>query len=249
MHEGHRFIAVNIMETDLRQANDDIHDPDHAKRLMRQLLLACAHLEEHGIVHADIKPENILLDASKEVLNLADFGCASEIDSGDICTYGNTLSYRSPEILVKAKNAVRPPADVWSCACVCFELIAKTILFDPDDSNLYSQQTTESNQSSYAKNKEQLCLFQELLGRFPRRFARAYREYFNAKGNILEVGEITTVDLRAVMVKECDVEPTLAFALYDFLMPMLRYTTRVRAKAKDALSHAFLQNLQERLAD
>ena len=51
---------------------------------------------------------------------LADFGCASIINNKDfdICLYGKTTHYRSPEIIVHALNAVSCPTDVWSAGCI-----------------------------------------------------------------------------------------------------------------------------------
>lgn len=53
----------------------------------QQLLLALKLLKKTGILHADIKPDNILVNESNLILKLCDFGSASTINDNEICTY------------------------------------------------------------------------------------------------------------------------------------------------------------------
>ena len=247
--EGRRIVmAMNLMETNLfdyRRAFSDKIVPDReAKEMTRQLLKALVHLEKVNVVHTDIKPENILVDRQSDdsiVLQLADFGSASNVNANDLCKYGKTPAYRSPEILCNAHRCIRPPADVWSVACVIFELFSGSVLFDPFQSNAYSARSTQSNETSKEMNKQQLALMVELLGKFPRRFAMDNRDYFNRHGDLKDVGgDIKKIDMRAILVVECDLEEKHAHALFEFLIPMLMYTPRLRAKPETLLGHEFL---------
>ena len=249
--DGKRLVMVlNLMETSLfdhRVSYEDLRLPvAEAKEVTRQLLRGLAHLEKAGIVHTDIKPENILVSGSFEsssfVVQLADFGAAGNVNSNDLCVYGKTAPYRAPEILCRAFQCMRSPADLWSMACGVFEVFAGTLLFDAHQSNTYSARSTGSAETSKELNIQQLSLMVELLGKFPRRFALKNRDYFNRKGNLKGVGEIKTIDLRAIMVVECEMKETLANDLYQFLMPMLKYTPRLRARAEKLLEHDFLKN-------
>jgi serine/threonine protein kinase len=247
---GRRIVlAMNLMKTTLfdyrRTFEDKILPPDEARETSRQLLEAARHLEEVNIVHTDIKPENILVDHHEDGsvwIQLADFGSASNVNGNDLCRYGKTPAYRAPEILCNSHRCIRPPADVWSVACCIFENYSGTVLFDPYQSNAYSARSTDSDQTSHEMNKQQLALMVELLGKFPRRFAMENREYFNRLGELKDVGgPITKIDMRAILVVECGLEESHAHALYEFIMPMLLYTPRLRAKPADLLSHSFLQ--------
>ena len=246
--DGRRLVMVmNLMETNLfyyrRTFESRTLPTDEAKDVTRQLLRALVHLEKCGIVHTDIKPENILVqthDDGYPVIQLADFGAASNVNANDLCKYGKTAAYRSPEILCRSFQCIRPPADLWSTVCVIFELFAGTVLFDPHSSNTYSAKSTGSADTSKELNKQQLSLMVELLGKFPRRFALQNRDYFNRKGDLRGVGEIKQIDLRAILVVECEVDETLSNDLYQFLMPCLKYTPRLRSKAKTLLQHEFL---------
>ena len=87
---------------------------------------------------------------------------------------------------------------------------------------------------------EQLALMEELLGKFPKKFTKKHREYFNARGRIKNLGDIKKIDLRVVMIVECELSKELAQSLHDFLLPLLRYNPKLRASAQDCFSHPFL---------
>ena len=50
-----------------------------ARRYFRQILEANINLEENGVLHRDLKPGNMLLDAKRDEIKLIDFGLASEV--------------------------------------------------------------------------------------------------------------------------------------------------------------------------
>src|SRR5581483_8590074 len=99
---------------------------DDAVRIATSVASALAYAHEHGVVHRDVKPENILL-ASGEAL-IADFGigrAAAVATSERLTMTGVTIgtpAYMSPE-----QSAGDPSldgrADVFSLACVVFEML------------------------------------------------------------------------------------------------------------------------------
>lgn len=64
----------------------------------QQLFLALKLLKRANILHADIKPDNILVSESKLVLKLCDFGSASQAHENEITPYLVSRFYRAPEI-------------------------------------------------------------------------------------------------------------------------------------------------------
>jgi serine/threonine-protein kinase PRP4 len=64
----------------------------------QQLFLALSLLRKCNILHADIKPDNMLVNESKTVLKLADLGSASDATENDITPYLVSRFYRAPEI-------------------------------------------------------------------------------------------------------------------------------------------------------
>jgi len=87
--------------------------------------LACAHAS--GIVHRDIKPENVLLTSGRAMV--ADFGIACAISASEVTRLTErgigvgTPEYMSPEQAGGAER-VDGRSDIYSLACVCFELLA-----------------------------------------------------------------------------------------------------------------------------
>ncbi|AHG91672.1 protein kinase [Gemmatirosa kalamazoonensis] len=99
---------------------------DEAIQITLEVADALGHAHDHGIIHRDVKPENILL-ANGHAL-VADFGIAralSEADSHKLTQTGmavGTPVYMAPEQSMGEK--VGPQADIYSLACVLFELLA-----------------------------------------------------------------------------------------------------------------------------
>ena len=89
-------------------------------------------------------------------------------------------------------------------------------------------------------------MMQELLGPFPKRFAQRHREYFTARGTIRHAPKIKTIDMRAIMVHHCGMELEHANALYEFILPALRYTVRLRCTIGDLIDRMnLLSNIPE----
>lgn len=86
----------------------------------QQLLLALKLLKKCGILHADIKPDNILVNDSNLVLKLCDFGSASLIQDNEITPYLVSRFYRAPEIILGILGDYG--IDMWSAGCTLYEV-------------------------------------------------------------------------------------------------------------------------------
>lgn len=64
----------------------------------QQLFLSLSLLHKCNIIHADLKPDNILVNEAKTILKLADLGSASDASENDITPYLVSRFYRAPEI-------------------------------------------------------------------------------------------------------------------------------------------------------
>ncbi len=114
-------------------------EPDRALRLLRQLCSGLALAHKNGIVHRDVKPQNLIvtkLADGTEQLEIIDFGIARFVDREDaknITQTGEifgTPNYMSPEQCT-GKQADQT-ADVYSAGCVAFEMFAGKPPFSGD---------------------------------------------------------------------------------------------------------------------
>ncbi|AGL17622.1 serine/threonine-protein kinase [Actinoplanes sp. N902-109] len=104
--------------------------PAEAARLLAQVAAALAVAHDLGVVHRDVKPDNILLQDSEEHderpdVRLTDFGIAQVLDGPGLTTphvVVGTPHYMAPEAISGGEAA--PPADVYALGVVLFELVS-----------------------------------------------------------------------------------------------------------------------------
>jgi serine/threonine-protein kinase len=100
---------------------------EDALRITRDVASALQHAHDHGVVHRDVKPENILLTRDGAA-SLADFGLAhvlAEVPATRLTAGGvavGTVWYMSPE--QGAGGSADPRADQYALACVLYEMLA-----------------------------------------------------------------------------------------------------------------------------
>lgn len=107
------------------------------QRVVRQVCSALAHLHSKGVVHGDLKPENLLLNdrgASLSSVKLADFGSSFYMDEPKL--RASTTAYSAPEVL-RGEACVDQKIDIWSLGVVMYILCSGSHPFD--SSNLLTE--------------------------------------------------------------------------------------------------------------
>jgi serine/threonine-protein kinase PRP4 len=97
------------------------------------MLLSLKHLKSNGILHADIKPDNILVDKNRKIVKICDLGSAMLSEDIEITPYLVSRFYRPPEVILGLSYDTS--MDMWSIGCVIFELFAGRILFPGKTNN------------------------------------------------------------------------------------------------------------------
>ncbi|EGT49871.1 hypothetical protein CAEBREN_13790 [Caenorhabditis brenneri] len=126
-HKSHTCLVFEMLEQnlyDFLKQNKFNPLPLNAIRpIMFQVLTALAKLKSIGLIHADLKPENIMLVAPQQQpfrVKIIDFGSASHKNKAVTNTYLQSRYYRAPEVILGLP--FNESIDMWSLGCVIAEL-------------------------------------------------------------------------------------------------------------------------------
>ncbi|WP_428264736.1 protein kinase domain-containing protein [Haliangium sp.] len=124
---GHDFFTMEYVSgPPLLEAVGEIPSP-HFYQLIGGVLRALAFIHSRGMVHADIKPSNILIDAGwlardpSRAARLVDFGLAAAVDDADGTSARGTFPYAAPEVYAGRLDA---RSDIYSVGVVMYEMAA-----------------------------------------------------------------------------------------------------------------------------
>jgi serine/threonine protein kinase len=168
---------------------------------------------------------------STTVYKLADLGNACWLNR-HFADEIQTRQYRSPAVIIGAGYG--PSADMWSFACMIFELSTGDYLFDP--------KTTEE----YVRDEDHLALTMELLGSMPQNVlarARMKRTFFNMRGELRHIKQLRFWSLENVLMQKYKFNPVRARTLASFLLPMLHLDPDQRPTAQKMLRHPWIRGL------
>lgn len=162
-------------------------------------------------------------------VKIADLGNACWVDrhfTEDI----QTRQYRSLEVLIGA--GYNTSADIWSTACMAFELATGDYLFEPHSGE------------EYTRDEDHLAHIIELLGEIPVHIinlGKQSRQFFNRKGELRHISGLKPWDLYDVLTEKYHWDPEEAKAFTAFLRPMLEFDPNRRATAAQCLQHEWLK--------
>merc|ERR1712137_499641 len=186
-----------------------------------QTCRALAHLQASGVVHRDIKPQNLLVDASRgHVVKLCDFGSAALVADGtqpsQLVAYICSRYYRAPELIFGATDYT-VAIDLWSVGCVLAEMLQGRPLF-PGENGV-----------------DQLVEIVKVLGSPSRRQVLAMNpQYFNFSfPNIKQCSWLTVF------------RKTVSSDFISLLQAFLEYDPEARVKPLEACAHRCFDDLRD----
>ena len=230
---------VNLMDYSkslkayLKEKKRIIHDEDHRKNMILQnemLNKAKTELEKEKIMKTlkeKFSRRGPEIDPSIEV---------KICDVGNACWFNHhfssiiqTRQYRAPEVILGINY--NESSDIWSLACMVFELATGDFLFEPRKGDTYS------------KNDDHLAQIIELVGKMPKNFALSgsnSMKYFNKNGKLKRIRKLQYYPLVKILTEKYNFKEKEAKALSDFIMPMLEYYPNKRITARELLRHPWL---------
>ncbi|KAA8532384.1 hypothetical protein F0562_032361 [Nyssa sinensis] len=133
----HVSLVFECMDCDLRKFMQTFpsaaKDPEIIKSFLHQILCGVECCHSYKIIHRDLKPPNLLIDTRNNIVKIADFGLARDIDV-PLKAYTNmeaTRRYMAPEMLFDS-GQYSTPADVWSVGCIFAEMVNHRHIFPGD---------------------------------------------------------------------------------------------------------------------
>lgn len=243
-HRGHLCLVFESLSLNLREVlkkfgRDVGINLKAVRAYAQQIFLALSLMRKCNIMHADLKPDNILVSESRTLLKLCDLGSASDVSENALTPYLASRFYRAPEVILGLPYDAA--MDVWAIGCTLYEMYTGKILF-PGRSN-----------------NQMLRLFMECRGKIPQKLLKKAAftgTHFDDQLNFnsVELDKVTneetlrvlsiskpTKDLKArLLVGSNPEERGMLVQFIDLLERCLDLDTMKRIVPSEALKHPFL---------
>eukprot|EP00760_Papus_ankaliazontas_P027421 PhM_4_TR3330/c0_g1_i1/m.84184/K20535/MPK1_2; mitogen-activated protein kinase 1/2 len=213
------YFASAAYDTDLHQIikSKQALTDDHFQYFMYQTLAGLKYIHSAGVLHRDLKPGNLLVNANCEIA-ICDLGLARGNEDGAAFTeYVVTRWYRAPELLLMS-TSYSNPVDIWSLGCIFGELLRRKPLFQGRDyinqlrlvTDMFGTPTAE--ELPEVTSPEALRFLQTLEKKKPKPLAEEF--------------------------------PCANPVALDLLSRMLTMDSRARITAADAMKHPYFTKMQ-----
>ncbi|RDA82874.1 hypothetical protein CP532_0401 [Ophiocordyceps camponoti-leonardi (nom. inval.)] len=173
-YRNHLCVVFENMEMNLRQTVDKRarnvgFNLEAVRRFARQIFIGLDHMRNNNIIHADVKPDNILINETLSMVKICDMGTGFDLDDASTTLTKNpyliSRFYRAPEVILGMD--FDHSIDVWSAGCTLYELYMGKVMFPG------------------MTNNHMLMLIMDRRGRVPQRYLKRgeqARKYFDENG-------------------------------------------------------------------
>ncbi|BAT99869.1 hypothetical protein LR48_Vigan06g060900 [Vigna angularis] len=144
-----------------------------------------------------------------------------------------TRQYRAPEVVLISGYSF--PVDMWSFACIAFELATGDMLFTPKGGQGFSE------------DEDHLALMMELLGKMPRKIAiggAQSKDYFDRHGDLKRIRRLKFCPLDKLLTDKYKFSVNDAQEFSEFLLPLFDFAPEKRPTARQCLEHPWLKCME-----
>jgi len=209
-----------------------------------QILLGVEFLHSKGVLHRDLKPQNILINIEDETpyAKICDFGIACFTSNYRPSTPGTVTGYyRAPEICCEYDNYSRP-IDIWSVGCIFYEMFTKRV---------FIQTSKDSDE----------VIFQEIIKKSPEHFTTKFLSKYIRKGEIKSFRHNYNEELNSkkqtfkskissrIDVSRFEEDGLNIDHFSDLLQSLLYLEPQKRLTAREALEHPFFSSFTNFISD
>ncbi|XP_054084594.1 homeodomain-interacting protein kinase 2 isoform X3 [Zeugodacus cucurbitae] len=260
-HKNHTCLVFEMLEQNLydflKQNKFSPLPLKYIRPILEQVLTALLKLKQLGLIHADLKPENIMLvDPVRQPyrVKVIDFGSASHVSKTVCNTYLQSRYYRAPEIILGLPFC--EAIDMWSLGCVVAELFLGWPLYPGSsefDQIRYISQTqglpTEHMLNSASKTSK--FFYRDVDSTYPfwrlktteeheaetnTKSKEARKYIFNCLDDIGQVNVPTDLEGGQLLAEKTDRREFI-----DLLKRMLTIDQERRLTPAEALNHSFVR--------
>ncbi|KAJ8558550.1 hypothetical protein K7X08_034079 [Anisodus acutangulus] len=232
-HQEHLFIVCELLRANLYEFQKYNRESDvepyftmsRLQTITRQCLEALAFLHNLGIIHCDLKPENVLIKSYRRCeIKVIDLG-SSCFQSDSLSLYVQSRSYRAPEVILGLPYDAK--IDLWSLGCILGELCSGEVLFP---------------------NEAVVMLLAHVIGMLGPidmdmlEKGQETHKYFTKDYDLYHINEDTSL-LEYIIPEETSLEHQLSVSdplFLDFVIKLLEISPQKRPTAKEALDHPWL---------